>query len=137
MKTKFKINEEVIYKGRRWRVIRIIINGSGINYQIIDSYKNWATGYSSIPENELQKSLLDKEEKEYLEAVLKPFKDKVTYISKEKSSDGDYYIHANIDYIVYMDALIFPNFPQNSKMYAGMEPGKKYTLKELGLFEEE
>ena len=34
MKTKFKINEEVIYKGRKWIVIRIIINKCGINYQI-------------------------------------------------------------------------------------------------------
>ena len=112
MKTKFKINEEVIYKGRKWLVIRIIINKSGINYQIVNS-PNWSTGYSSVPENKLQKTLLDKEEKEYLESVLKPFKDKVTYIRKEKSSNGDYYIYVN------------------------MKPERAYTLKELGLFEEE
>lgn len=133
MKTKFKINEEVIYKGRKWIVIRIIINKSGINYQIVNS-PNWSTGYSSVPENKLQKILLDKVEKEYLEAVLKPFKNKITNISKEKYTDGNYYIYVNIGYV---DALVFPNFPQNSKMYAGMELNKKYTLKELGLFEEE
>lgn len=133
MKTKFKINEEVIYKGRKWIIIRIIINKSGINYQIVNS-PNWNTGYSSVPENKLQKTLLDKEEKEYLESVLKPFKDKVTDIRKEKYNDCEYYIYVNI---CYGDALVFPNFSQISKMYAGMELNKKYTLKELGLFEEE
>lgn len=133
MKTKFKINEEVIYKGRKWIVIRIIINKSGINYQIVNS-PNWSIGYSSVPENKLQKILLDKEEKEYLESLLKPFKNKITNISKEKYTDGNYYIYVNIG---YADTLVFPNFPRNSKMYVGMELNKKYTLKELGLFEEE
>lgn len=131
MKTKFKINEEVIYKGRKWIVIRIIINKSGINYQIVNS-PNWSTGYSSVPENKLQKTLLDKEEKEYLESVLKPFKDKVDCIEKSEFNNAEY---INID--IKRDASIgLPNFPRDT-MYNGMEINKKYTLKELGLFEEE
>ena len=131
MKTKFKINEEVIYKGRKWIVIRIIINKSGINYQIVNS-PNWSTGYSSVPENKLQKTLLDKEEKEYLEAVLKPFKDKVDCIEKSEFNNLEY---INID--IKRDAsIVLPNFPRDT-MYNGMEINKKYTLKELGLFEEE
>ena len=131
MKTKFKINEEVIYKGRKWIVIRIIINKSGINYQIVNS-PNWNTGYSSVPENKLQKTLLDKEEKEYLESVLKPFKDKVDCIEKSEFNNVEY---INID--IKRDASIcLPNFPRDT-MYNGMEINKKYTLKELGLFEEE
>lgn len=112
-----------------------------VNDKHFKSYPNNYTGILNIEngcvKEETKKEILDKEEKEYFEAVLKPFKDKVTYIRKEKSSNGDYYIYVNIDYIVYMDALVFPNFSQNSKMYAGMELNKKYTLKELGLFEEE
>lgn len=131
MKTKFKINEEVIYKGRKWIVIRIIINKFGINYQIVNS-PNWNTGYSSVPENELQKTLLDKEEKEYLESVLKPFKDKVDCIEKSEFNNLEY---ISID--IKKDASItLPNFPRDT-MYNGMELNKKYTLKELGLFEEE
>lgn len=132
MKTKFKINEEVIYKGRKWIVIRIIINKSGINYQIVNS-PNWNTGYSSVPENELQKALLDKEEKEYLEAVLKPFKDKVDCITKS-SSLGGYYINVEL---CNGDNLPFPDFSEQADMYVNMKPEREYTLKELGLFEEE
>lgn len=132
MKTKFKINEEVIYKGRKWIVIRIIINKSGINYQIVNS-PNWNTGYSSVPENKLQKTLLDKEEKEYLEAVLKPFKDKVDCITKD-SSLGGYYINVEL---CNGDNLPFPDFSEQADMYVNMKPERAYTLKELGLFEEE
>ena len=109
-----------------------------VNDKHFKSYPNNYTGILNIENGcvikETKKEILDKEEKEYLEAVLKPFKDKVTDIRKEKYHDCDYYIYVNI---CYGDALFFPNFPQNSKMYAGMELNKKYTLKELGLFEEE
>jgi hypothetical protein len=118
MKTKFKINEEVIYKGRKWIVIRIIINKSGINYQIVNS-PNWSTGYSSVPENKLQKTLLDKEEEEYLESVLKPFKDKVDCIEKSEFNNVEY---INID--IKRDASIgLPNFPRDT-MYNGMKINK-------------
>lgn len=109
-----------------------------INDKHFKSYPNNYTGILNIENGrvieEQKKEVLDETEKKYLEAVLKPFKDKVTDIRKKKAINGDYFIYVNIDCV---DFLTFPNFPQNSKMYVGIELGKKYTLKELGLFEEE
>lgn len=77
-----------------------------------------------------EKEILDDEEKRYLKAVIRPFKNRVRYISKEKCYDGDCYISIKLD-----DENI--NFPYLKKetMYNGMEEDKKYTLKELGLDE--
>lgn len=83
------------------------------------------------------KPILDTEEKAYLEAVLKPFKDRVVSIHKNSMSDleylciifkGDGYSRANI--------FTLPSFKSNT-MYKGMKKRKDYTLKELGLFQEE
>lgn len=72
--------------------------------------------------------ILDKEEKEYLSAVIKPFKDKIDYIQKRISNFGEY--------IVIMlegdNALLLPYFKENT-MYKGMKKKKEYKLEELGL----
>ena len=76
--------------------------------------------------------LLTKEEKEYLEGIIRPFKDIVKYIAKSNMDNNLEYLCINIkdDY-----HLCFPNFLKN-KYYKGLEIEKKYTLKELGLFKE-
>lgn len=74
------------------------------------------------------KEVLDAKEKEYLSAVIRPFKGKVNYIQKEISDTRE-------DIVVCVacdDYLSFPYFEKGT-MYKGMELGKKYTLKELGL----
>lgn len=68
--------------------------------------------------------------KRYLEAVIGPFKDKITYISKEIDFSREYYIYIDLD----DDSIRLPNFKKGT-MYNGMEEDKKYTLKELGLDE--
>ena len=80
---------------------------------------------------EENKQILDNVEKRYLENVIRPFKDKVTSIEKLNYWDDEY---INID--MCNEATDLPNFKKNT-MYKGMKIGKKYTLKELGLFEEE
>lgn len=81
----------------------------------------------------IPKQILEEKEKEYLSAVIKPFIKKVKYIRKNKKFSGNYeYIS-----IEYYDstggcALNFPDFDA-STMYRGMETGKPYTLRELGL----
>ncbi len=75
-----------------------------------------------------EKEILDEVEKEYLKAVIKPFKNRVAGISKEVCVDGDCYI--NIDLL--NECINFPYFKKET-MYRGMEPYKIYTLKELGL----
>ena len=80
---------------------------------------------------EIEKHVLDKVEKEYLENVLRPFKDRVKYVEKENS------INKQQQYLFFhLDDEIFdlPFFKKNT-MYKGMELNKPYTLKELGLFE--
>lgn len=74
--------------------------------------------------------ILDKVEKEYLGAVIKPFKDQVDYIKKYSFDDED----AEFICIAFKDdnSFSFPVFKKGA-MYAGMLPLKEYTLKELGL----
>lgn len=77
--------------------------------------------------------ILDEEEKRYLEGVIRPFRDKVAYISRENGfNKGDNFIHIQLKH----DFIDLPYFKANT-MYKGMELDKRYTLEELGLFEEE
>ena len=82
---------------------------------------------------EAPKPILDKEEKAYLEAVIRPFKDKVCYISKYITTREEEYISIVHSYDSDTD---LPNFEKGT-MYKGMKLNKDYTLKELGLFEGE
>ena len=76
-----------------------------------------------------EKDILDEAEKRYLKAVIRPFKNRVRYISKEDCHDGDYYISIVLDSSEHTD---LPYFKKRT-MYNGMEEDKGYTLKELGL----
>lgn len=80
-------------------------------------------------EQKINIGILDKVEKEYLEAVIKPFKDEVSFIMKDKVFDDSEFIEINLK---NGDYVCFPYFEKGA-MYAGMERCKKYTLKELGL----
>lgn len=79
--------------------------------------------------------ILTKEEKEYLSAVIKPFRNKVKNIIKFSCAMNSLcYIE-----IVYDDdtwgkdmAIVMPPFKKDT-MYKNMELGKKYKLEELGL----
>lgn len=77
-----------------------------------------------IVENEI----LDEEEKEYLSAVIRPFKDRIEFIAKSRMFDD--YISIGLN----DEAISLPYFKKGT-MYKGMELYKKYTLKELGLDE--
>lgn len=76
-----------------------------------------------------KKEILDKAEKKYLSAVIKPFKEKVTGIAIRKFRDSKCYLYI---YIINGDGFALPNFIHGT-MYKNMEFGRKYTLKELGL----
>lgn len=81
------------------------------------------------PYREIKKEILDKEEKEYLSFVIKPFRDKVQYIAKLCSGNGKYFIDIKLS---GDDNTSFPYF-EKDKMYKGMESYKQYTLEDLGL----
>lgn len=79
---------------------------------------------------EENKPILDDAEKEYLNAVIRPFKIRVKCISKETTCIRNHYIFIDLG----SDDIALPIF-SNKTMYKGMEADKKYTLKELGLDE--
>lgn len=95
----------------------------------IERVKEYETIY------EAPKEILDKEEKEYLEAVIRPFRNKVYRIEKE---GGGFYSEGEGLRISIKDNsdLVLPTFPKNT-MYKGMELDKEYILEELGLFKGE
>ena len=87
---------------------------------------------------------LDEVEKEYLRNVIKPFRNDVSYIAKICDNDRSRIVIAyndhNIDsveefksYIKGPKTICFPWFKNSTGMYKGMEPGRHYTLVELGL----
>lgn len=88
-----------------------------------DAYVRWLL-------EEAKEPILNEVEKDYLSAVIKPFREKVSYISKQKNSDSSMeFIHIDLS---DEDVADFPNFKANT-MYRGMEVDKYYTLQELGL----
>lgn len=87
---------------------------------------------------EIIQPYLSGQEKEFLEKWLRPFKDEIGYIIKERSGiDTDLY-RIRIERKTHPDSEIinFSWFKENT-MYQGMEPNRYYTLYDLKLFEEE
>ena len=74
--------------------------------------------------------ILDDVEREYLSAVIKPFRKKISYIRKSKDlSEGKKYIKIEL---CNGDTMYFP-YLANDAMYKGMKLDRNYTLEELGL----
>lgn len=79
---------------------------------------------------EYSEPILDDAEKEYLSAVIKPFRNKVKHIAIWDTCGGSkHFVHIKL---YDEDCINFPNFKPNA-MYKGMELRKEYTLEELGL----
>lgn len=78
---------------------------------------------------EVKPEILDEAEKKYLRSVIKPFKEKVTYISKLHTREDKEFISINLKNGDYID---LPLFKENT-MYKKLIINKDYTLKELGL----
>lgn len=81
---------------------------------------------------EYKEPLLDDVEKEYLSAVIKPFRKKVKHIVKINlfGSPEEQFIRIVIG---NLDFINLPNFNKNTGMYRGMEVDKLYSLEELCL----
>ena len=82
----------------------------------------------------LSKPILDKEEKEYLSAVIRPFRNRIRCIIKSKDLPDEYLrIHLErYDDKKDGDIIYLPRFEVDT-MYKGMQVNKKYTLEELEL----
>ena len=81
---------------------------------------------------EYKEPILDDVEKEYLSAVIKPFRNKVKKIAKISriGQPEEQYIRIVLGELDFMN---FPNFNTNTGMYKGMEADRLYSLEELGL----
>ena len=87
-------------------------------------------GFSEIT----KKPILDDVEKEYLSAVIKPFRNRVKYITKFRGVFDNEFIE--IGHVMDNEAELYyielPLFKKGT-MYKGMEIKKEYTLDDLGL----
>ena len=84
------------------------------------------TGYETVFKR--KEDILNEAEKEYLSGVIRPFRDEIRGIVKEKFNDKNW-ISIDFKNDVCMD---FPNLDKKED-YKNMEAGKMYTLEELGL----
>ena len=73
--------------------------------------------------------ILDEVERKYLSDVIRPFRNKIDTISKFNTFDDRQYIYIGMKDRRWSN---LPCFPKGT-MYKGMEDGKHYSLKELGL----
>ena len=102
---------------------------AGIKFNpFVDNYREYKDRLFVWLFEEYQVPVLDDVEKEYLSAVIKPFKGNVDYICK-RLNHGGYYIAIVSN---GSDVTKLPYFP-NNEMYKGMELDHRYKLKELGL----
>ena len=79
----------------------------------------------------LPKNILAEEERKYLSRVIKPFREKILHISKLNGKNGEY-ICIDIRYDWEEDSILLPKFATGT-LYKGMEIGKEYSVKDLGL----
>ena len=92
------------------------------------------TSYSDREETVIiEENILDEKEKEYLSNVIKPFRRRIKYITKECCDNADYIVitmkHFNYN---CNDRIVLPYF-EKGDMYKDMKLNIQYTLKELGL----
>ena len=107
-----------------------------IYYTSMEIYREFFSGsvstcstFTKWLEEEYKPNILEEKEKEYLAAVIKPFREKVKYIQKCFDLGNEAYIYI---YVKKCGSMIFPTFRRGT-MYKGMEVNKRYTLEELGL----
>lgn len=90
-----------------------------------DKFTEWAN-------SEYKEQILDEVEKEYLSAVIEPFRKSVISIKKLEATYGWEIISFYYTFQSYECITILPPF-QSGTRFKGMELRKEYTLKELGL----
>ena len=98
---------------------------SNSNAVLLRGLVNWL-------EAEYKELILDEKEREYLSAVIKPWRDKVISIVKMTCGDYEYIVISYYDDGGYNSRVVLPTFPKGT-MYKGMELNKGYTLEKLGL----
>ena len=126
-----KYGDRIVYEALNGNTLTIIAGKSFDGMNIADFTIKLGT-VRSIERPHYQKIysrvILDTKEKEYLSAVIKPFRNKVNKITKKQYEDIEWICvsFANNDW------FSLPAFNKN-KMYKGMNANRDYLLEELGL----
>lgn len=101
--------------------------------------EDWLVNFNIVDDNDWEecRGILDEEEKKYLSAVIKPFRDRVIYICKLEGGECSQFISIKAKKYDYDEEnrneyIDLPYFREDT-MYVNMEVGKEYTLEELGL----
>lgn len=100
---------------------------AGIKYNV-DYYGTKKSLVDWLLQN-YKEPILDDAERKYLADVIRPFRNKIDTISKFNTFDDRQYIYIGMKDRRWSN---LPCFPKGT-MYKGMEDGKHYSLKELGL----
>ena len=98
-------------------------------YAIYDTFLHLLDGKYEVVK--ISESILTEQERNYLSQVIKPFREKILHISKLSSKDGES-ICIDIRYNWEEDSILLPRFATGT-LYKGMEIGKEYSVKDLGL----
>lgn len=100
---------------------------------------DWLVNFNIVNDNDWEeyRSILNEEEKKYLSAVIKPFRDRVIYICKVEGDECSQFISIKAKKYDYDEEnsneyIDLPYFREDT-MYVNMEVGKEYNLEELGL----
>lgn len=117
--TYFRVTREGLLKKCDGKCEYCVFNTSGCTIKRIE----WLL-------EEYKEPILDDIEKEYLSAVIKPFRKRIKSIKKAYNSGNSAYISIAMN---KGEHIFLPYFNLNSGMYKRMEIDKEYTLKDLGL----
>lgn len=104
-----------------------------IYYTSMEIYREFFSGsistcstFTKWLEEEYKPNILEEKEKEYLAAVIKPFRERIECVKK--------IVHKREFLKIFLEdeSIAFPYFEKGT-MYKGMEEGRGYTLEDLGL----
>lgn len=128
---KIKYGDRIVYEALNGNTLTIIAGKSFDGMDLADftiKFGNIRTIERPHYQKIYSREVLDTKEKEYLSAVIKPFRNKVNKITKRQYKDIEwiYVSLANNDW------FSLPAFNKN-KMYKGMNGNRGYSLEELGL----
>lgn len=114
---------------RRYFSVKIKHNKKSIFSKEMTPTETGTSAYNAWLEEEYDPKILTDKEKAYLSAVIKPFRERTIFVKKVCCmNDEKEFIYVEFG----SNCFTFPFFTKGT-MYTGMEYGKEYTLKELGL----
>lgn len=146
---------ELINKMARGEEVPKYINYNGIRYKLnkgLQDYINESERgnkyyliYDILGDNKIHKlndivyyreELLDKEEKKYLENVLRPYKNFEIDIKMHMYNTDEFYLDIEIHRNSFIiSSLVLPPFAKNT-MYKKLKLHRVYNIDDLGLFED-